>query len=47
MTARVRRTWVVIAAAAVVAKPDEKWGESPCAFVELKAGDTATEEAVR
>ena len=24
------------AAAAVVAKPDEKWGESPCAFVELK-----------
>ena len=24
--------------AAVVAKPDEKWGESPCAFVELKPG---------
>lgn len=24
--------------AAVVAKPDEKWGEVPCAFVELKAG---------
>jgi fatty-acyl-CoA synthase len=24
--------------AAVVAKPDEKWGESPCAFVELKRG---------
>ena len=23
--------------AAVVAKPDEKWGEVPCAFVELKA----------
>ena len=23
---------------AVVAKPDEKWGEVPCAFVELKAG---------
>ena len=24
--------------AAVVAKPDEKWGEVPCAFVELKPG---------
>ena len=24
--------------AAVVAKPDDKWGEVPCAFVELKAG---------
>ncbi|MCU0837641.1 MAG: AMP-binding protein, partial [Rhodospirillales bacterium] len=24
--------------AAVVARPDEKWGESPCAFVELKPG---------
>ena len=28
---------------AVVAKPDEKWGEVPCAFVELKPGQTATE----
>uniref|UniRef100_UPI0035666EC6 AMP-binding protein n=1 Tax=Actibacterium sp. TaxID=1872125 RepID=UPI0035666EC6 len=28
---------------AVVAKPDEKWGEVPCAFVELKEGATATE----
>jgi len=28
---------------AVVAKPDEKWGEVPCAFVELKPGATATE----
>ncbi len=28
---------------AVVAKPDEKWGEVPCAFVELKDGATATE----
>jgi fatty-acyl-CoA synthase len=27
---------------AVVAKPDEKWGEVPCAFVELKPGATAT-----
>jgi fatty-acyl-CoA synthase len=32
-----------IAFAAVVAKPDEKWGETPCAFVELKPGATATE----
>jgi fatty-acyl-CoA synthase len=30
--------------AAVVAKPDEKWGETPCAFVELKPGTTATAE---
>jgi fatty-acyl-CoA synthase len=29
---------------AVVAKPDEKWGETPCAFVELKPGTTATTE---
>jgi fatty-acyl-CoA synthase len=27
---------------AVVAKPDEKWGETPCAFVELKPGTSAT-----
>ncbi|MFY0690688.1 MAG: AMP-binding protein [Paracoccaceae bacterium] len=26
---------------AVVAKPDDKWGEVPCAFVELKEGETA------
>ena len=32
--------------AAVVAKPDEKWGETPCAFVELKPGADATEAAV-
>jgi len=29
--------------AAVVAAPDEKWGETPCAFVELKPGRSATE----
>jgi fatty-acyl-CoA synthase len=27
--------------AAVVARPDEKWGESPCAFVQLKPGAAA------
>jgi fatty-acyl-CoA synthase len=31
-----------VLAAAVVAKPDERWGETPCAFVELKAGATTT-----
>jgi len=33
-----------VQAAAVVAKPDEKWGETPCAFVELKPGAEATAE---
>ena len=33
-----------VAAAAVVAKPDEKWGETPCAFVELQAGESATQD---
>jgi 3-(methylthio)propionyl---CoA ligase len=28
--------------AAVVARPDEKWGETPCAFVQLKDGAKAT-----
>jgi fatty-acyl-CoA synthase len=31
-----------VAAAAVVARPDEKWGETPCAFIELKPGAQAT-----
>ena len=35
-----------VLAAAVVAKPDEKWGETPCAFVELKAGAQATPEDI-
>ncbi len=33
-----------VAAAAVVAKPDAKWGETPCAFVELKEGAQASAE---
>ena len=32
--------------AAVVAKPDKKWGETPCAFVELKDGEKATEKEI-
>ena len=35
-----------VLAAAVVAKPDERWGETPCAFVELKAGATTTAEDI-
>ncbi|MGD9917207.1 MAG: AMP-binding protein [Paenirhodobacter sp.] len=30
----------------VVAKPDEKWGEVPCAFVELKDGATVTDKEI-
>lgn len=32
-----------VLAAAVVARPDAKWGETPCAFVELRPEATATE----
>ncbi len=32
--------------AAVVARPDETWGESPCAFVTLRQGEAATPEDV-
>jgi fatty-acyl-CoA synthase len=33
-----------VLAAAAVARPDPKWGETPCAFVELKAGAEVTEQ---
>ncbi len=33
-----------VQAASVVAKKDERWGETPCAFIELKPGKTATAE---
>ena len=32
--------------AAVVARPDDHWGETPCAFVTLKANKTATEDDI-
>jgi fatty-acyl-CoA synthase len=35
-----------VLAAAVVAKPDSRWGETPCAFVELKAGVELTAQDV-
>jgi len=35
-----------VMSAAVVAKPDERWGESPCAFVELRDGASATQEQI-
>ncbi|KZL20799.1 Long-chain-fatty-acid--CoA ligase [Pseudovibrio axinellae] len=35
-----------ISAAAVVARPDDKWGETPCAFIELRENSSVTEEAI-
>lgn len=36
-----------VAVAAVVAMPHDKWGETPCAFVELAEGQTADTETLR
>jgi fatty-acyl-CoA synthase len=35
-----------VLAAAAVARPDPKWGETPCVFVELKQGAQATEQEI-
>ncbi|MBN42230.1 MAG: acyl-CoA synthetase [Alphaproteobacteria bacterium] len=35
-----------IAAVGVVARPDDKWGETPCAFIELKPGVVVSEEEI-
>jgi fatty-acyl-CoA synthase len=35
-----------VSSCAVVAKPDEKWGETPCAFVELKPGANASTDEI-
>ncbi|WP_153771898.1 acyl-CoA synthetase [Labrenzia sp. CE80] len=35
-----------VASAAVVARPDEKWGETPCAFVELRQGTERTDAEI-
>ena len=39
-------TFPLIETCAVVAFPDEKWGEIPCAFIELKKGSITTEKEI-
>ncbi|MDC0134546.1 AMP-binding protein [Alphaproteobacteria bacterium] len=36
-----------VVAVAVVAKNDEKWGETPCAFIELKTGSLVSENDLK
>ena len=36
----------LVQAAAVVARPDEKWGETPCAFIELKPDAEVTQDDI-
>ncbi len=36
-----------VSLAAVVARPDEKWGETPCAFIELIEGQTVEEDELK
>ena len=35
-----------VALAAVVGKQDEKWGETPCAFIQLKPGENPTADEI-
>ena len=35
-----------VSAVAVVARPDDKWGETPCAFIELKAGQSPSPDEI-
>ena len=35
-----------VQAVAVVAKPDDKWGETPCAFIELRPGDAVSADDI-
>ena len=38
---------LVVAMAAVVAMPHEKWGETPCAYIEIASGASATVDDLR